>query len=101
MRLVAYTELLILVRVILGAFLLQNSLLAPIAYAHFVRARYFQSPFTQRAAAHLNLLIDNFIRKPGRPPIVASVWDKLRAVLRAWTGNVLVPQTPDQAGGRR
>ncbi|OCB85258.1 hypothetical protein A7U60_g7885 [Sanghuangporus baumii] len=99
MRIVAYTELLILVRVIFGALLFQNSLLAPIIYAHFLRLRYYQSQFTQRAVEHVKTFIDGYVRRPGNPPVLVSVWDKAQFIIARWSGSVLTQQQPANPAG--
>ncbi|THH11796.1 hypothetical protein EW145_g425 [Phellinidium pouzarii] len=102
MKLVAYAELLILVRVVLGAVTFQNSLLSPIIYAHFLRLRFYQFQFTQRAVAHVTSLIDGFVRKQGNPPILVSIWEKAQLLVAGWASFILVPQQPAAAGpGRR
>lgn len=94
MRVVAYAELIILVRVVFGALLFQNSLLAPIIYAHFLRLRYYQSNFTQRAVGHVKTLIDGYVRRPGNPPVLVSVWDKAQFIIARWAGSVITQQQP-------
>lgn len=92
MRIVAYAELAILARVVLGALTFQNSLLAPIIYAHFLRLRFYQSQFTQRAVGHVASLIDGFVRRPGNPPAVVGVWEKVQMLITRWSGSILAPQ---------
>ncbi|KLO20551.1 hypothetical protein SCHPADRAFT_863320 [Schizopora paradoxa] len=93
MHVVAYAEVLIFIRIAFGALLFQNSLLAPIIYAHFLRIRYHQSPkFTQKAVHHISSLIDGYVRRPGNPPIVVTVWDKIQFLVTRWGGSVLAPQ---------
>ena len=102
MRLVAYAELLILLRVALGALFFQNSLLAPIIYAHFLRHRYQQSQFTQRAVTHVSGLIDGFVRRPGNPPVLVNVWEKAQMIITRWSGPIMPQQPANPAGaGRR
>ena len=96
MRIVAYAELLIFLRVVLGALTFQNSLLAPIIFAHFLRTRYYQSQFTQRSIAHVNTVITEFVRRPGNPPILASVWEKAQYGVQRWVGATLQPQAAAQ-----
>ena len=96
MRLVAYAELLILIRVLLGALTFQNSLLAPIIFAHFLRMRYYQSQFTQRAVAHVNAVVTEFVRRPGNPQVLASVWEKAQYGVQRWVGTTLQPQPAAQ-----
>lgn len=99
MKAVAYTELLIMARIVLGAITFQNSLLSPIFYAHFLRQRYYQSAFTRDAIAVVDKSIEGYVRKEGVPPIAVQVWDKARAVLGRWTGSALAPQQPPTAAG--
>ncbi|KAH8100535.1 hypothetical protein BXZ70DRAFT_1008033 [Cristinia sonorae] len=99
MKLVAFIELGILLRVVLGAITFQNSLLTPLFYAHFVRQRFYQSAFTRTAVSVVYGYIDNFVRKPGNPPVAINIWDKFTMVVSRWAGSTLAPQQP--AGGAR
>ncbi|KAG6837124.1 hypothetical protein H0H93_014430 [Arthromyces matolae] len=93
MRVVAYTELIILVRVILGAITFQNSLLSPLIFAHFLRQRYYQSAFTREAVSVTSNHIDKFVRKPGNPPVVVQIWEKIQFATGRWMGSTLAPNT--------
>ena len=97
MRVVAYAEIVILARVLIGALTFQNSLLTPIVYVQFLRMRYYQSPFTQRAFSHVYRIVDGFVRRPGIPPIVVTVWDKFQQVIARWSATQLQPQQPATA----
>ncbi|KAG5648173.1 hypothetical protein DXG03_006128 [Asterophora parasitica] len=99
MRVVAYTELVIFVRVVLGAATFQNSLISPIIYAHFLRQRYFQSAFTRDAVATTVARIDKLVHKPGNPPIVVQVWEKVQMLAVRWSGTTLGPQAPAAGTG--
>jgi len=101
MRAVAYIELGIFVRVLLGALTWRNSLLSPVIYAHFLRQRYYQSVFTRDAVATTTKRIDDFVRKPGNPPMLIKVWDTGNMLVRRWTGSILEEQQAAGAGGRR
>ncbi|KAH8992025.1 hypothetical protein EDB92DRAFT_1934937 [Lactarius akahatsu] len=82
MRIVAYTEIFILVRVIVGAIMFRNSFLTPIIYAHFVRMRFFQSAFTREAI---------------------QGWVTVQGLIGRWTGTTLnapAAQAPPAAGAR-
>jgi len=96
MRIVAYTELLILARVTLGALVWQNSLLAPIIYAHFLRLRYYQSQFTQKAVGHVSSSIDGFVLKQNNA-MMTNVWEKVQMVIQKWSGTVLTQAAPAAA----
>lgn len=91
MKAVAFTELFIFVRVLLGAITFQNSLLAPIIFAHFLRQRYYQSAFTREAVGTTTARLDGYIRKPGNPPVVVQVWDKIQMLVGRWAGSTLTP----------
>ncbi|KAF7310722.1 hypothetical protein HMN09_00615200 [Mycena chlorophos] len=91
MRVVAYTEIAICARVVLGTFVFQNSLAAPIVFVHFLRQRYYQSAFTRDALAVTTKRIDDFIRKPGNPPVLIQVWDQAQNLIGRWVGTTLVP----------
>lgn len=101
MRVTAFAELAILFRVILGALTLQNSLLTPIIYAHFVRQRYYHSQFTREALVKVNSLIDGYVASPSFPPVVKQVWLSFRKMVGVWAGNTLAPQPAAGAAPRR
>lgn len=103
MKVVAYTEILILVRVILGAIMLRNSFLTPIIYAHFVRMRFFQSAFTREAIVAVTLKIDGYANRPDVPPIVKQGWGAFQSLIGRWTGTTLnapAAPAPPAAGAR-
>jgi transmembrane protein 33 len=94
MRIVAMIELIIFVRVVLGTITFQNSLLSPIFFAHFLRQRYYQSPFTREAFAIAVARIDKLAFRPGNPPMISRVWTQTKALVSRWVGTVLEPQDP-------
>lgn len=93
MKFVALVELVIFVRVLLGALTFQNSLLSPIIYAHFLRQRYYQSPFSRDAITKVSTRIEQFVRRPGNPPVVVTVWEKGQMLVQRWAGVTLAPNT--------
>ncbi|KAJ2920404.1 hypothetical protein MD484_g68, partial [Candolleomyces efflorescens] len=100
MSVVAYTEILIFVRVILGAITFQNSLLSPLIYGHFLRQRYYQSAFTRHALAQADAQVTGLTTRPGVPPVVGQVWQKVRGLVGTWAGGVLqAPGTPNANAG--
>ncbi len=96
MKLVAYAELVIFLRVLLGAITFRNSLLSPILFAHFLRQRYYQSAFTRDAVADTVTRLDALVKRPGNPPVVGTVWEKAREIVRRWAGVVIVPNEGQQ-----
>ncbi|KAF9229652.1 hypothetical protein BS17DRAFT_32470 [Gyrodon lividus] len=96
MRIVAFTELLIFVRVAFGALLFRNSLLTPVIYAHFLRQRYYHSGFTRDAIAIADGRISSVVNRPGLPPAVPMMWNKARELTGRWAGGVI-----EQQGARR
>jgi transmembrane protein 33 len=103
MKVVAYTEILILARVIIGALMFRNSFLTPIFYAHFVRMRFFQSAFTRDAVILVTARIDAYINAPDVPPAVKRGWGTLQSLIGRWSGSTLnapAAQTPSTAGAQ-
>jgi len=98
---VAYIELLIFVRVLFGAMLLQNSLLSPIVYSHFLRQRYYQSTFTRQAVTVASRTLDRYASRPGNPPLVGQVWRQAKALIEKWAGSTLEPQPQPATVPRR
>ena len=102
MVVVARLELLIMLRAVVGVLLLKNSLLIPIAYAHFLRARYHYSSFTRDAIHTAVAIIDNYTNKPQAPPAVKTVWEQSKTFVRRWAGSSIAPQpAPGAAPARR
>ncbi|KAI0961273.1 hypothetical protein AcW1_000399 [Taiwanofungus camphoratus] len=101
MKAVAFTELLIMLRVTLGAITLQNSFMSPVIYAHFLRQRYFQSKFTQSAVWFVSARVDGYVHREGVPPVLGTVWDKFKVLTSRWAGSILAPQNGAGAGARR
>jgi len=89
MKVVAYTEIFILARVVVGAFLFSNSFLTPIIYAHFVRMRFFQSAFTREAIVKVTVKIDGYINRAEVPPFIKQGWVTLQGLIGRWTGTTL------------
>ncbi|EKM60872.1 uncharacterized protein PHACADRAFT_247077 [Phanerochaete carnosa HHB-10118-sp] len=100
MKAVAFIELLIMARVLLGAITFRNSLLTPIFYAHFLRQRYYQSAFTRNALTLVNQRIEGYVRQPGTPPVAVQIWDTFKMLLTRWAGSSVAPQQPAAAGAR-
>jgi len=101
MKIVAYTEIFILARVIIGALLLQNSFITPIFYVHFIRMRFFQSAFTREAFVGVTGKIDEYANKPDVPPAVKQGWGTLQSLVGRWTGatlNAPAGQAPPASG---
>jgi len=90
MRVVAYTELVIMLRVTLGALIFRNSFTTPIIYAHFLRQRYYFSQFSRDSIFHAGAVVDEHIHRA--PPFIGSLWGHLKNLLTRWAGSVIVPQ---------
>ncbi|KAI0359170.1 hypothetical protein OH77DRAFT_1587419 [Trametes cingulata] len=101
MRAVAFAELVTLGRVIFGAFMLRNALVTPLIYAHFLRQRWFQSKFTRDAVASVHARILAFVTSPGKPPVLAQVYNQVSDVTRRWVGSLPAPTAAGAAGARR
>jgi len=87
---VAYAELIIFVRILLGAILLQNSLISPIIFAHFLRQRWYQSAFTRQAVSATVAKIEATIARQGNPTLT-NVWGQGKALVARWGGGSLAP----------
>ncbi|WVR05870.1 hypothetical protein IAU60_002896 [Kwoniella sp. DSM 27419] len=99
MRFVAYAELLICARLILGVLTWQTSLIAPLFMIHFVRLRYHASAFTRTAVSTVTAYIDNLLA--GKPPVLQNGWATIKRIVAAWGGSPLFggPAQGGQAAG--
>ncbi len=84
MRAVAFTELAIMIRVVIGALTLRTSLISPVIYAHFLRQRWYQSKFTREAFALVHDRISKFVNSPGKPPVLAQVYNQAAGLAGKW-----------------
>jgi len=94
MKLVAYVELGIFARVVLGVVILQNSLFTPFAYGFFLRQRYYHSLFTRQAFAKLDETIKMFLQGPqarGTFPNAPAWYDMFKTYLAKLTFTVIEP----------
>ncbi|WWC58604.1 uncharacterized protein I303_101147 [Kwoniella dejecticola CBS 10117] len=90
MRFVAYCELLICARLILGVLTFRQSFIAPLFMVHFVRLRYHASPFTKSAISNVNTYINNFVSN--KPPAVQNAWATIKRLISTWGGAPLISQ---------
>lgn len=114
MRFVAYAELAIFARVVIGAltsvplhhaenplmeYRFRSSLIAPIFLAHFIRLRYHASAFTRQAVGTVTSRIDGFAGAQGG--LVANAWGTVKRLIGTWGGASMMPtqpQAPPPAG---
>ncbi len=97
MRAVAFIEVLIMFRVLLGSLTFRNSFFTPLFYAHFLRQRYFQSEFTRNVFGLINARVEGYVRKEGAPVALVKGWDNFKLVLSKWVGSTLAPPQPAAA----
>ncbi|CCF50237.1 hypothetical protein NDA11_004802 [Ustilago hordei] len=92
MRFVAYAEVAIFGRVLFGAFLLRNSLMAPLFYAHFLRLRFYMSSFTRAAFQHVKSILDAYTQHQSCPPVVRKAYLTLSDLISRYASSVLSVQ---------
>ncbi|TFK90211.1 hypothetical protein K466DRAFT_399150 [Polyporus arcularius HHB13444] len=98
MRAVAFAELVIMARIVVGALTFRTSLISPVIYAHFLRQRWYQSKFTREAFAIVNARIQAFLNSPGKPPVLAQVYNQVAGLASRWAGSSLGAPTGAPAG---
>ncbi|GAA6026539.1 hypothetical protein JCM8202_002541 [Rhodotorula sphaerocarpa] len=100
MLFVAFVEVvLVFGRVLLGAVLFQNSLLAPLFFAHFLRLRYYLSPPTRQAFAWVSHKIDLYtVQNPKCPPPVSKAVQVVRELIIRYSESIISVQQPGAAG---
>ncbi|KAK4049780.1 Transmembrane nucleoporin [Microbotryomycetes sp. JL221] len=81
-------------RILLGAITFQNSFLAPLFYAHFLRLRYYLSPPTRQAFGWVSAQIDHGINSPNCPTPVKKGVSTVRDLIIRYSQSVL------QVGGQ-
>ncbi|WFD06134.1 Transmembrane nucleoporin [Malassezia vespertilionis] len=89
MRFVSYAEVVIFMRVLIGALVFRNSLLAPLLYAHFLRLRFYMSSFTRAAFQHVRGELDQITQSPSCPPPVRKGYLMLTDLVTRYASTVL------------
>lgn len=89
MRFVSYAEVVIFVRVLIGALLFRNSLIAPLLYAHFLRLRFYMSSFTRAAFQHVRGELDQLTQHESCPPAVRKGYLMLMDLVTRYASTVL------------
>lgn len=97
MRFVAYAEVAIFVRVLLGAVAFRNSLMAPLFYAHFLRLRFYMSSFTRAAFQHVKSVLDGYTQHQSCPPVVRKAYLTLTDLISRYASSVLSVQNQGNA----
>lgn len=96
MRLVSWSETLIFARLLLGAVLLRNSLLAPLIFAHFLRLRFYMSSFTRGSWQQVGAKLDALTAKPECPAGVRRAYLTLMDLVGRYASTVM--SVPHGAG---
>jgi len=79
MSIVSGLEILLWIRLLLGAILFQRrSWILLATYTVFLRARFAQSSHVKNSFAQLEARIDNLIGAQGTPPAARQVWDGVK-----------------------
>ncbi|KZV92095.1 hypothetical protein EXIGLDRAFT_718692 [Exidia glandulosa HHB12029] len=96
MKVVAYLEIAILARLVLGLLIRQSSILSAIVYVHFLRTRYVQSLYTREAFTHIGVVVDKQITSA--PPVVQQGWRYVQDGCKWLVGSkVMEQQAPPTA----
>lgn len=96
MRFVAYAEVAIFARVLFGALLFRNSLMAPLFYAHFLRLRFYMSSFTRAAFQRVKGVMDGWVSHQSCPPVVRKAYLTLTDLVGRYASSVLSVQGQGQ-----
>lgn len=93
MRIVAYAELVIFLRVLVGAVFLRNSFLTPIFFVHFLRLRFYLSSFSRLAILHVTDILDTKTQDPRCPPVIRKTFLSGRQLVAQYASRI-VPTQP-------
>lgn len=100
MKLVSYSEVVLFVRLLFGAVLLRNSLLAPLIFAHFLRLRFYMSSFTRSAWQQVGQTLDRQTSRPECPPVARRAYLTLLDLVNRYASTVMsVPHGQAAAAG--
>jgi enoyl-CoA hydratase/carnithine racemase len=76
-----------------------NGFMAPIAFAHFLRLRFYYSMFSRSAIRAADARMMGYVNSAPEP--VKGVYTKARELVARWAGNVLAPAQEPVAPARR
>ncbi|BGP18843.1 hypothetical protein JCM10213_003498 [Rhodosporidiobolus nylandii] len=100
MLFVAFVEVIVVFgRLLLGAITFQNSLLAPLFFAHFLRLRYYLSPPTRQAFGYVNAQIDaRVLANPSIPAGAKKAVKIGREMIARYSESIISVQPAGGAG---
>lgn len=87
MRVVAYAEIVIFSRLLLGVVARRNSIAATITYLHFLRLRFHLSAFSRLAILHVSDFVDQRTQDPRCPQPIRQGFLSLRGLVAKY-GNM-------------
>lgn len=73
--------------------------MAPIAFAHFLRLRYYYSMFSRSAIKAADSRLTSYVEQAPEP--VKGIYGKVREQVVRWSGTVLAPAPQDPVAVRR
>ncbi|TNY18379.1 hypothetical protein DMC30DRAFT_418872 [Rhodotorula diobovata] len=95
MLFVAFVEVVVVFgRILLGAITFQNSLLAPLFFAHFLRLRYYLSPPTRTAFGWVSAQLDHATANPKCPPAVRKGVNVAKELIIRYSESIISVQQP-------
>ncbi|KAL1924702.1 uncharacterized protein VTP21DRAFT_4356 [Calcarisporiella thermophila] len=78
---VSYLEVAIAIRLVLGALVFRNSLVAVAFYAHFLRMRYLMSPQTRSAFNHIGDRLDSLLSPSKDSSLTGKIYSQAKYVM--------------------
>ena len=99
MRFVAYSEVAIFLRLLVGACMFRNSLISPLIYAHFLRLRFYMSSFTRQAFTHVGDVMDTATKDHRCPPVVRKAYLTGKDLVSRYASSVLSVQNQGPTAG--
>ncbi|KAG8969875.1 hypothetical protein FRC03_000121 [Tulasnella sp. 419] len=113
MEFVAWAEIAILSRVVVGALVglpplywlpffnsFRNSLVIPLVFAHFLRLRFYHSAFIRKVVTNVDARVTALVNQPGQNPQIKQAWDTARGLVTRWGGSIVQPAPAPAAAAR-
>lgn len=75
-----------------------GSFLTPLMLFHFIRMRYFASPFTREAVAHIVGVVDARMARSAPAPL-NNAWRSAKGIATGWLAGMGQQQQQGQAAG--
>lgn len=101
MKLVSKVEVILIgTRVLVGAFMFQNSFTILLFYALFIRYRYFTSIYTRQTFVHISIHIDHLVADSRVPNSIRNLWTTVKRLTKDYVAKPFINAPLDPSSSK-